>query len=330
MSTTPFRTAFWALGLALAMTIILLVPSPQRIRSALRAHRQLPHQRTLLAALPRPNSVTKSSAAKANQARHIERESELDLPPVAAPSDNVSKDSVVETSVSEIPTMESTARSEAPEMPEPVPLPASVRVASADLTAPLGLTGSPTERATATTKAELPNPEEASISIPVPEPVSHSQADSDFPQPEPRLPPPMPRVLAEHMTGPAPAAMATMNTFPPPFPEPSQPPPGEKKALFLQTREHPAEKPSPAEPPPARRYSFQFEATPIAEVLREIGSQAGWSVIVDPTVQGRYTGEFFDADPAQVFALIVKSYNCSVHRRGAFLLIGSRTAEHVH
>jgi hypothetical protein len=316
MSTTPFRTAFWALGLALAMTVILLVPSPQRIRSALRAHRQLPHQKTLFAALPRPHRLTRHAVPAARkQASQHEAKPEHSAPLAAAAVERVAEVPVKHPAIAEPVVAKKQSTPETPAAPEPVPLPIPVRVASADLTAPLGLTTAPRE-APRTSKSDSARSEDStSLSIPVPEPLAHSQREMEAPKPLPVLAPPMPPVLAERIPVPESGApvVAEKKIVPAPFPEVAGPP-AEKLA---------------AAAPVSGRYSFQFEATPIADVLREIGQQAGWSVIVDPAVQGRYTGEFLDADPAQVFALVVKSYNCSVHRRGAFLLIGSRPDDRI-
>jgi hypothetical protein len=127
------------------MTVLLLLPNPDRIRLALRAHRVpglLRYQQSV---------VTNADSSKP------EPEAKSDAVPLAIIPEPSSRRTPAET---------------------PASKPAPVRVASADPSATLGLppVASPLPAAPALTPASAPVPENAALSIPVPDPVVRQPA----------------------------------------------------------------------------------------------------------------------------------------------------------
>ena len=73
--------------------------------------------------------------------------------------------------------------------------------------------------------------------------------------------------------------------------------------------------------------TFQFEEAPLSNVFRILGEHAGWTVLVEPSVSGTFSGELRDVSAEQAFAVMLKNHRCQLTRRGTFLLVNRRDAE---
>ncbi|WP_437225271.1 hypothetical protein SH661x_003987 [Planctomicrobium sp. SH661] len=280
MSSIPFRTAFWALGLAFTMTVMLLVPNPQKIRMALHARRnavKFPYEQTLVTS--------------------------LDAPTEEAPAEDAPAEEVSDARIDLSPVMES----------------APVRVASADPSASIGLG----ESTTAAAAPASPSPvatqepeaaEAAPLDIPVPDPV-HRVAAAPMPAPE-TVEAPLPITRTTEPTPappPFPGEVAAVIT---PVPVPAEPEiVSEDSTISITSGTHP------------KRWNIRFERTDLESALKLLARYQGCTVILDPELHGEYTGQFLDADPAQAFAILVKTYDCKVSRRGNILMLARRTQD---
>lgn len=330
MPSTPFRAAFFALGLAFAMTVLLSVPNPHKIRMALRAQREkplLPYERVLLASQAQnieedvdetPDPVTVLAESKPTATKPIEASSVAAITP-ATPK------------VAEVPAQEApvVAQVMTPTVATPSNPPAEapgssetrkpLQVASADPTATLGLAPAEFPKGEAAVP-ELPTIPPMAISAakpaapPVPKelPLAAPPAENDSPLSIP-VPDPIQRT-SRSMPSETAGAVASLPT------EKANPTPDTDRLREFYTSNgafvHPGELP--------QTWSFQFEETPLPVVLKLLGKQSGSSIIVDPQVEGNFSGQFTNADPAQVLGMVVKAHRFTVHRRGAYLLIGVR------
>lgn len=73
--------------------------------------------------------------------------------------------------------------------------------------------------------------------------------------------------------------------------------------------------------------TFQFDEAPLANVFRILGEHAGWTVLVEPTVVGTFSGELPNVSAEQAFAVMLKNHRCQLTRRGTFLLVSRRVAQ---
>ncbi|MCA9079597.1 MAG: hypothetical protein KDA58_03515 [Planctomycetaceae bacterium] len=73
-------------------------------------------------------------------------------------------------------------------------------------------------------------------------------------------------------------------------------------------------------------WNVECEAATLRDVLLSLGTVIGWNVVVDPSVQGEFTGSFQNADAQQSLAVLVKAYQLHVERRGDYLLVTTHEA----
>jgi len=73
------------------------------------------------------------------------------------------------------------------------------------------------------------------------------------------------------------------------------------------------------------QWTFEFQKADLPDVFRTLGQHAGWAVVVSPEVQGKLTATFSDANPEQAFAVVVKNHQCTVNRRGDYILVSPRS-----
>jgi len=181
MFPTPFRAAFWALGLAFTMTMVLLVPNPNKIRQALRAQRNpplLPYERVLLARLDQ----------EASSEEDVESEKAPAVSAVAPPE----------------------IRKPAPETPKDEPR-QPVRVASADPSATLGLDpAAEVSPAPVSKPAPMPVASEPAVSVKAAPAASSDDSALSIPVPDPMHSHPATPVAGQSGTVPAPFPPATV------------------------------------------------------------------------------------------------------------------------
>ncbi|WP_437186434.1 hypothetical protein SH668x_003585 [Planctomicrobium sp. SH668] len=72
------------------------------------------------------------------------------------------------------------------------------------------------------------------------------------------------------------------------------------------------------------RWTFQFHEASIDQILKTLATYQGMTVVVGKGIDSTYTGEFANSDPAQVFAVILKTYDCKLTRRGNFMIVNKR------
>lgn len=339
MSSTPFRAAFCALGLAFAMTVLLIVPNPNKIRNALRAQREkplLPHERMLLAANAEKGKTQEVESAedevrptrRSIRSERLMASSEPIAKPAAAPVEEPSVALFAEPSESKpepvVSESKMVAEQTAPVQPDVniVENKKPVQVASADPSAPLGL------MAPAFPAAE--EPASAASTIP-PSAITAAKP----------APPPVPKELP--LTAVAPSGDSSVNIT---VPDPIQQTSRSMASAPVTPQVFPEEKPEVTENNALDQYlatngasvrpgvfprtwTFQFEETPLPVVLKLLGTQSGSAIIVTPDVEGTFSGQFTDADPSQVLAMIIKAHRFTVNRRGSYLLIGVRAESSV-
>ncbi|WP_437190672.1 hypothetical protein [Planctomicrobium sp. SH527] len=360
MTTTPFRAAFWAMSLACLMTAVLVFPNPNKIRAALRAQRTapplLPYERSLLARAELELEEVEEEIDEEEVAPQI---AEVQPKPAPAPKEVTPQpEKMVAATPVETPKpapepTPAPAAEPAPAVAQSVPVP--VQVALANTTAPFGLMAPVQPQAEAPQPAQPATVPEAPTTVlpfPAPQadtpliagPISSSQSAA-MTLPEPwTLPIAEKRVDAPiNIMVPDPLHQAT----------PSQPV-AEPKWASVQAPS--TLEPNPFEPTPFRRspsqmtvepsvavttkphltseviqgglpgkFTFRFNNAPLHEVLRMIGEQGGSQVVVDASIQGNFTGELSDIDPALALGMVVKANRFTVNRRGNFLLIGVRS-----
>lgn len=73
-----------------------------------------------------------------------------------------------------------------------------------------------------------------------------------------------------------------------------------------------------------QRHDVTIQDAPIGDILSHVARELGWPIIVRPEVTGTFSGEFIGADLQQVFAIILKSNELRLDRRGNYLIIGTR------
>lgn|GEM_PF-6462607 len=289
------------MGLAFAMSILLAIPNPSKIRMALRAHRQKPvpvSEQTLLA--------SKTKADKRPSAK-----------PSEPPAEQVTEP---------LPTLAKQESAE-PHRSEPLQEPAKrpIQVASSNPSASLEMTAPelPAAVPAPVTKelGTIPPLEIAAVPQPVPAPVPPElNANPVVPSGPPVLTIPVPDPIQQTSR-----SLTTAPAFPLDVEEPAIIGPASVGLSNSNTAaavsQHGADV-RPGNTP--KTWTFHFNKTPLPIVLRLLGDQAGSSILVEPEIDGTFTGEFFDADPAQVLAMVVKAHRFSVSRRGGYLLIGIR------
>lgn len=326
MSSTPFRTAFWSLGLACALTLLLALPNPQNVRLALRdaarppgasaqlAETQTPRPAPVSPVDDPPSSATGIRIASANPAQPLG----IDAP--APPS--------LSPSVAAITGPTQPAASLAP----PMSLPSFAE--------------SPSVLAQTAPAPPSPGPWEATGSernIPVPDPAGlqdRRPETSDKPQ-------------LDDPWGPLPAAPLARTARPlPPQNDPAtaSPPNALSIAEAPPSAEDRSIRPAPdrpdfpplnppihvAAPTPAQelieftpaesdgRWNIRFRQVPLETLLTTLGQRAGWNVLIDGELADRCSGEFRDIDPGQAFAVMLKLHRCTVNRRGQSLLVSQK------
>lgn len=351
MSSIPFRTAFWALGLSFMLAVMLLIPNPKKIRMALHAQRTpvvLPHRIELAANESNPSdsnsdasseeTVTDKKAvtesAPLSVAAQRRRDRALRGSAASASRQEASAEKTATTSVAEVTTP-------APVSPKRDSQP--VRVASSDPTATLGYMPAPTTVLPLTTKSEAessPTPMQAPV-----ETKTTASTDSDsLSIPVPALTPnvaakqvaslgEIPAVEMTPAPQPTPVPAKVTEVTPPPFPPTLNPPhahadrisksePSPVVTALAELSEDESISITAASAP--NRFHYRFEKSPIENVFKALGKQQGYTVILTNYSEGEYTGQMLDVDPAQAFAAIVKTHNYSVSRRGKLLLLSPR------
>lgn len=345
MSSIPFRTAFWALGLSFMLAVMLLIPNPKKIRMALHAKRTpvlLPHQ-VELAANDSSQIDSKSDAsseetvtepAPLSVAAQRRRDRALRSSTASVSRQEASADQTATTSVAEVTTP-------APVSPKRDSQP--VRVASSDPTATLGYMPAPTTVLPLTTKVEeepVPAPQSMpveansvastdsnTLSIPVPEVTPTLPATKVSPRGE------LPAAEMKTIPQAAPVPVKVTEVTPPPFPPTLNPPqahaepmtksePSPVVTALAELSEDDSISITAASAP--NRFHYRFEKSPIENVFKTLGKQQGYTVILTNYAEAEYTGQMLDVDPAQAFAAIVKTHNYSVSRRGKLLLLSPR------
>jgi len=325
------------------MTIMLMVPNPQKIRMALNAHRdegEFPFQETLVVSLDEPQQAPELSEIKLEEEEPESRIASRRLLRMAQRASS----SKLESSNSKTSQPESSQpESSKPEFPGPEASP--LRVASADPTASIGYQPPPTARK----RAPQPMPESAPEpaiepkSVVMAQPVPPTEAETeikpfDILVPEPHDPKPV-------MTAALPETKLEPSESPSPAPSVLEPLARVKEpaiATVAPSIPSPAESfVTPSEPAPAvemsndpsmsittglspKRWNFRFRDTQIESVFKTLGQYQGYTVVVEDGLSGTYTGQFLEADPAQAFAVLVKSRNCRVSRRGNIILLTRR------
>ena len=337
MPNSPFRTAFWALSLAMVLIISLTVANPRALRS-----------------FSNPNL-----ASTADPGHHSESPSDQVF---ARPTQNTDSGSLASPEhVSALTSEGDRPPGVTPGvLPEPTSPYAStpIRVALADPSRSLGLEASAVPMSTVQTphsdswnRSESEQP--LSIPVPVPEELanqSEPNARSEFQmlqqelqhlriaviqeelarirQEQPQTA--VPEVQAElslirtnltdvnttverieDTVGSHDVRLAEILTHIQPTatePEPSQPAPVE-----------PTYRVQPGET--SQRWTFEFQQTPLPEVFQLLGDQLGWNVVWSGKIEGAFTGNFSNADPEQVFAIVLKSSGCSVDYRGNYVMV---------
>jgi len=321
MSTTPFRTAFWALGLALAMTLLLGIPSPQRIKLAMHSKKDAQKQPFfhVLADIFKPRKASgtlKAAPTAIAQAAPVAK-------PAAAPVEPAPVKSTP------APTAPVIARQEAPEMPAPAVAP--VRIAAANPSFPLGMPESNSTSMSSQPEAPLPI-QQTPRNIPVPEPMRVRESVNASTQTElvelkqellrlqvamlqrdlkeSQKAPPMPESVA--VKAPVKAEEPqSLTVAEPSISQASRVTPAIPGVIAI-----------PGTDP--QRKTFRFNDVPLATVFKTLGEEAGWQVVVSADVSGNYSGEFVNADPAQAFAVVLRANNLTHNRRGNYFLISPR------
>jgi len=323
---------------------MLLIPNPQRIRLALNGHREakeFPFEETYIVDLDQPEAETEEQDTLAGTEIASSGFREVSNSP---DNSNFTEDSSFSGATLPTPPAVSVS-SHAPTFP--------VQVASADPTASFGYRSLPTKSLSEREKAAVtvtPTPvlvdktPTAPLDIPVPEPEQAELPVKVAGLAPPRHDSPAPTVL-EPLTPVAPVQEASTAPNPAPFPEVDAP-----SAPSLEVSAPPAS----ASPPVAasatpvkktpvelstdlsmsiiasedpQRWNFRFHDSPLPSVFKVLAEYQGYTVILDQELAGRYSGEFVNAEPAQVFAILVKTHNCRVSRRGNVLLLTVRAPE---
>ncbi|WP_437206932.1 hypothetical protein [Planctomicrobium sp. SH664] len=271
------------------MTLLLGIPSPQRVRLAMQAKHKSPQ-------LP---------------FAHVLKESGQDAPSGQS---------------SPLPEVQSEPAQVAAAPVQSAPVNARpLQVASADPSMPLGVTSAPPAAVPAA--PPMPIAEMAPRSIPVPDPVAPgyhpaavTQADlMDIKQELLRLQLSMlQREVKDSQQQIAPPPKLTRE-------EPAH----VARILPLEPETRVAQAAQIAPRPrgvevvrvedPARR-TFRFIDVPLETVFRTLGEEAGWQVMTTG-VSGNYTGEFVNADPAQAFALMLRANKLTISLRGSYRLV---------
>lgn len=327
------------------MTTLLVVPNPNEIRLALRAQRQpmLPHER-MLAQLEQEQS----SAEEAEEEIAVSENTETTPVETPAPVAQAVPATVPQAAPASVPEVR-----EAVSVPRAVP---PVQVAMANPTASLGLAPTREEAPVSAAPAPAMVPETTAVSAPAmalavpsaPTVPTAVQAPASAPAAVPPL-----WIAGETKSTPVPLPpqAAAANPTPVlaiPVPDPiqqtaqAQSPTTVKSSVFpeaegLSTHNHGANSRKlmssegidirPGERPAT--WSYRFEDAPIASVLNVLAEHSGSTIILDPNVAGDFSGQFTDADPMQVLAMVIKSRQYTVSRRGTYLLIGTRESRPV-
>lgn len=72
------------------------------------------------------------------------------------------------------------------------------------------------------------------------------------------------------------------------------------------------------------RWTIAFDEADLTEVFTSLGQLCDWNIVVSPDVAGTFSGEFANADPEQAFAVVIKSQQLSVDRRGNYVMVRQR------
>lgn len=311
------------------MTVMLMVPNPQKIRLALNAHREqaeFPFQETLITSLDQPSTTVELPSIKLDQVDEAPTESRRE-------SRRRSRSTSTQTTDT-----------------------APVRVASADPTASIGYQPPPTTpRVSAppvpdfsSKPAAEATPKVAAQPVPAAE-EAPAMKQLDIPVPEPHEPKAM-RVAEAPVSKSAPERQPASEQKH----EPAESKPVAMSVLEPLARVQQPEQPSAVSVFPGsavqhgesghsmqmielsndatmsitagaipKRWNFRFQEAPLANVFKVLGQYQGYTVVVDDGVSGIYSGQFLEADPAQAFAVLVKSRNYRVSRRGNMILLTS-------
>jgi len=315
------------------MTVMLLVPNPKRIRLALNGHREaseFPFEETYIVDLDHPEEETtaEETTAAVDQQPPARTEVASSSSPEPAPSTSLA----------------SAMPSSTPTLP--------VQVASADPTASFGYRPLPTK--------SLSEREKAAVTVtPTPVPTNETPATPlDIPVPDPEqidLPMKVASLAPRHDSA-APTVLQPLTPVqevpttanPAPFPAVSTQPVPSTVVSTSRTPTPPVEiEPvvtTPVDKTPVelstdlsmsiiasedpQRWNFRFQDSQLQKVFKVLAEYQGCTVILDEELSGRqYSGEFMNAEPAQVFAILVKTYHCRVSRRGNVLLLSVRAPE---
>lgn len=70
-----------------------------------------------------------------------------------------------------------------------------------------------------------------------------------------------------------------------------------------------------------RSWTYRFEEAPVEIVLSLLATHAGRQVLISKPVSGRFTGTFSGMDPYEAFVLVIKNEQLRLDRRGESLLV---------
>lgn len=332
------------------MTVMLLVPNPQKIRMALHAQREaaeFPYEETLVTDLDAPEAVPVETTEISESVMETSAEPETRSSPLLSMLNRRRRPRSSSNSSSQT---DSNSSSDAGSNTDA----AAVRVASADPTASIGYQPFPSRPFIETNSSKQPeNP--ASVS-----PEEPAAVQIDIPVPEPEHDAPRARVAAAVPTQ-QPEKSSVQDPLTPvkePIPTPAAPAFPETPEKISSTRaDNPPRAaaiapagisamasrqselistPSQAElstdesmsitvGTQPQRWNFRFQGSELSAVFKVLGQYQGYTVVIDEELNGNFSGQFLDADPAQAFAAIVKSRGCRVSRRGNIILLNQRS-----
>lgn len=356
MSTSTFRTAFWVLGVAFGLTVLLVVPNPERLRFAKRAEQrqELPHQATLLVQQSNPGERPAAASSSAAENPWESRPAPLDAS-LAQRNRTVGTSGPV-TSLPDESLLEDSPQSSPP-----------LRVASANPQATLGTPPIDGRLASIFDRSEAsevpqwaaqPNAttrddhrHRSELEIRVPDPIEMQSPAATGSLPDETLI--APSISQSH--GPVPSATGTIgDPWRSPDPVDTQSstvraPASSAAGLRIAATPTSSQNRTPTlskqqeyelqrsaiswrtEPrieivtgDEFGTWTFRFDNAPLPHVLQALGDYAGRPVVVSPQLQGRYTGEFLNADPMQLLAILIRLHDCSVDRCGKYFVVESR------
>lgn len=68
----------------------------------------------------------------------------------------------------------------------------------------------------------------------------------------------------------------------------------------------------------------EFENADIRDVLQQLGSHAGWRIVVEKAITGTYDGEFHQLPADQAFVSVIKANNFGVSFRGNYVFVRAK------